>query len=128
MWKACCLVKEDKLSAEDFVEAVWRHFKSRPPLGEVAVKEGYLTMSEIFTTLNRQAEQGTPFGETAVQLGFLSTEQLASILLKQEEMAMPVEQLLPAADDLLDEESALEDEPDLNLLAGAKVSSLGGTF
>ena len=128
MWKACCLVKENKISASDFAEAVWKHFKSRPPLGEVAVKEGYLSMNQIFATLSSQVEQGTPFGETAVELGFLTREQLATLLLKQEEMSVPVEELLALEDDLSLENAHEDSDAHVNLLVAAQMPNLAGMF
>jgi len=127
MWKACCLAKSGKISAESFVEAVWSHFRSRPPLGEVAIKAGLLNMKQLFEVLEHQAEHGGPFGESAVELGYLTHVQLAETLLKQEEIAMTTEDILINMGELVDDELVnFETVESCNFLEAKKLESIRG--
>ncbi|MEZ6070728.1 MAG: hypothetical protein R3C10_10755 [Pirellulales bacterium] len=94
MWNACRMVRTGALSAEDFAEAVWRHFESRPPLGELAAKHGLLSMKQVFAVLEKQADDKCPFGQTSIELGLLSKEQVDELLLLQAEMAIPVREIV----------------------------------
>lgn len=51
-----------------------------PPLGRLAVVEGYLTMKQIFTILNSQGTSDRRFGELAIEMGMLKTQQLLILL------------------------------------------------
>ena len=128
MWKVCALVKSGRLSADAFAEAVWQHFESRPPLGELAIKHGFLTMPQLFTVLGKQEEAGLPFGETAVDLGYFTRDQLARLLHIQQVMAMPVEEILDRIGDpdweVIRSEEKTNFEPADNVVAIPQIDSV----
>lgn len=94
MWFGCQLVRRRKIRMSDYVDAVARHFESRPPLGEVALRSRMLSMNQVFAVLSRQSETQQQFGKAAVELGYLDESQLALLLLRQVEAARSVEELL----------------------------------
>lgn len=96
MWSACCAAKAKKCTAEEFLEAVWSHIKSRPPIGEIAIRRGVLTMPQVREILKLQGELSIPFGEAAQKLGYLSKAQVDLLLVEQQNISTPVEDYLVA--------------------------------
>ena len=94
MWKSCQLVNEGNLSADDFAQAVWLHFQSRRPIGELALSKGILSMKQVFEVLGHESAETKQFGEVCIELGYLTRKELAELLLCQEDEATPVETIL----------------------------------
>lgn len=51
-----------------------------PPIGRLAVVEGYLTMKQIFSIVKTQCDSDDRFGELAIKMGYLKTQQLLILL------------------------------------------------
>lgn len=94
MWSACCAARAQKCTAEEFLESVWKHINSRPPIGEIAIRSGRLTMFQVREVLRAQAEYQLPFGEAARKLRYLSEDDVDALLSQQDKMATSVEEFL----------------------------------
>ena len=51
-----------------------------PPIGRLAMAEGYLTMKQTFNVVNAQGNSDRRFGELAMEMGYLKTPQLLILL------------------------------------------------
>lgn len=51
-----------------------------PPIGRLAMSEGFLTMKQTFTVVNAQGESDRRFGELAIEMGFMKTAQMLILL------------------------------------------------
>ena len=83
MFFALHLVKNGFVSPVAFVEALDRDLCSRPPIGQLALKERQLSLHEVFEILGQQATDPKPFGRIAVEMGLLDEASLGTLLLHQ---------------------------------------------
>lgn len=96
------LVDSGVIGATDLCRALQRQLVERPPLGQLAIEEGYLDAGQVRCVLAQQRrENNDRFGEIAIDLGFLNREQLATLLLLQHETQRPLAEYLIDGGDVL---------------------------
>ena len=85
------LVRHGLITADDYVEALFRRDNERPRMGQVAIEEGLLTARQVLDILNQQyARPGRRFGEIAIETGGLSQAQIDDLLDAQKGRQRPV--------------------------------------
>ena len=77
------LHEEGLLTERDCLRAIRTVCDRTPPLGRLAVKEGFLTVGQLRELLDRQAELRRPIGRLAVEAGFLTDTQVQALVDKQ---------------------------------------------
>lgn len=71
-----------KITYQHLVDGLDRQRRQRPPLGDIAVQQGWLTRDQVRSIL-RQRGHSRRFGKTAVDLGYLRTRQVEALLAHQ---------------------------------------------
>jgi len=100
------LLSSDAISEEHALQALDLQRKRTPPIGRLALKQGYLTMRQVMEVLGLQVDTDMRFGEIAIQQGFIDPQQLDELLYGQRAMRTQI------CDILLELEAI--DEPSLN--------------
>jgi hypothetical protein len=78
------LVERQRITAEQFVEALRRQLAERIPLGQLAIENCLLSVREVFEVLRVQSQgEKDRFGEAAIDLGLLSKSDVAGLLMQQ---------------------------------------------
>lgn len=91
------LVKEHIATTSEVADAVDRQRHSRPPLGEIAVREGAMRARDVDAVLTwKRFDRLRPFGEIAMDLGYISRGQLESLLRVQGQDTIPLLDVLAA--------------------------------
>lgn len=94
-----CIVDEQSLLA-----ALGEQIRSRPLLGEIAVREGYMSARDVFRVINEQAQRRRYFGDVALELGLVSPEELEHMLAVQAAETTPLGEILVGRGELAAEE------------------------
>jgi hypothetical protein len=97
---AIALVREQVISAEQFVELMATQAAHQIPLGTLAIRANMLTVRQVVDVLKAQEERGGRFGENAVEMGLLNRSQVDRLLAMQQSK-------LPCLADLLVETKVL---------------------
>ncbi|MCG8590391.1 MAG: hypothetical protein MJE66_13970 [Proteobacteria bacterium] len=84
------LIEQNRITATHALAALDRMRAHRPPIGRIALEEGWLGIGPCLHILDQQLDEsraGTPrrFGEIAVALGYLSVRQVQALLQRQAE-------------------------------------------
>ncbi len=89
------LIQTDAISAEEYLEALFKQQNDRPSLGQLALELGFLTTQQVREILHIQSEgQSRRFGEIAMSLGMIKRTQLAELLMEQLEREKPIQNYL----------------------------------
>lgn len=89
------LVRQGRLTTNQFFELLEQQIASRPQVGTLAIETGRLTVKQVFQVLRAQCEvPAEHFGETAVRLGLLSEDGLAALIYEQLRRATTMTDLL----------------------------------
>lgn len=82
------LVEWEILDTEQAESVLQAQNEATPPLGRLALKEGYLTQKQVFQILQDQVDDELLFGELAIKGGHLHSREL-NILLEMQTQARP---------------------------------------
>ena len=106
------LVKQSIATPTEVSDALDRQRTSRPPLGEIAVREGAMHSRDVDAVLVwKRFDKLRPFGEIAMDLGYLNRRQLEELLRTQGEDTVPLLDILTAMG-VLDSDAASHIERD----------------
>ena len=91
------LVKESIATPTEVSDALDRQRTSRPPLGELAVREGTMRARDVDAVLTwKRFDRLRPFGEIAMDLGYINRRQLEELLRTQGQDTIPLLDILTA--------------------------------
>ena len=106
------LVKESIATPTEVSDALDRQRTSRPPIGEIAVREGAMRSRDVDAVLMwKRFDKLRPFGEIAMDLGYITRRQLEELLRNQGQDTIPLLDILTAMG-VLDNEEASHIERD----------------
>ncbi|MBX3432628.1 MAG: hypothetical protein KF847_04855 [Pirellulales bacterium] len=89
------LVREGRLTSDEFFALLELQIASRPQLGTLAIETGRLSVRQVFQVLRCQCESTSRmFGEVAVELGFLTEEDVAVLVYQQSQRSASLPELL----------------------------------
>lgn len=101
------LVKESIATPTEVSDALDRQRTSRPPIGEIAVREGAMRSRDVDAVLMwKRFDKLRPFGEIAMDLGYINRRQLEGLLRTQGQDTIPLLDVLTAMGILCDGEAS----------------------
>jgi hypothetical protein len=82
--------RQGKISADNALEIIEKHLKSRPQIEQLAIEKGYLSMKQLRRLLQIQETCTTPFERLAIREGYLTEQQIGTLLFEQFNRARPI--------------------------------------
>lgn len=88
------LLRKERITGPQFIQAVSRQLETRPQIGSLAIETRRLTMRDVFRILSLQSVTNESFGQLAIQLEILTDEDIRDLLALQIERTTPLAQVL----------------------------------
>lgn len=88
------LLRKDKITGPQFIQAVSRQLETRPQIGSLAIETRRLSMRDVFRILSLQSVTNESFGQLAIQLKILTEADIRDLLALQIERTTPLAQVL----------------------------------
>lgn len=88
------LLRKERITGPQFIQAVSRQLEIRPQIGSLAIETRRLTMRDVFRILSLQSVTNESFGQLAIQLEVLTEADIRDLLALQIERTTPLAQVL----------------------------------
>lgn len=88
------LLRQERISGPQFIQAVSHQLQTRPQIGALAIETRRLSMRDLFKTLSMQSTANKSFGQVAVELGVLTSDDVRDLLAIQLERTTPLGEVL----------------------------------